>query len=256
MKEEFEEPDYRKKFFSDEKDYKTFSKIFNIHSINVIHSLASKGFINQIEFVISTGKEAHVFRASDGSGNFLAAKIYKIETSEFNKMNQYVQGDYRFKKVKKDKKELVFAWTRKEFKNLEKANNAGVRVPLPIVFKENILIMEFIGENGIASPKLKDTVCDYKYVYEKIIESIARMLYLEELVHADLSEYNILMQKGEPVIIDIGQGVLTTHPKAKEFFERDAQNIANFFSKKGVNTDYEKVIEDIKKWKKKLLEKD
>jgi RIO kinase 1 len=244
----------RKKIFTNEKDLKTFAKIFNIHSIKILHSLASKGFINQVEFIVSTGKEAHVFRASDSSKNFLAVKIYKIKTSEFNKMNEYIQGDYRFTKVKKDKKELVFAWTKKEFKNLEKANKAKVKVPLPIIFKENVLVMEFIGTNGLASLKLKEIkTCDYEYVYKKIIEYIARLLYLEELIHADLSEYNILIQENEPIIIDLGQAVLTTHPKAKEFFERDVQNIVNYFSKKRIKTNYETAIKEIKKWKPILL---
>ncbi len=251
--EEFFAEATRKKIFVNEKDLKTTAKVFNTHSIKVLHSLAGKGFINQLEFIISTGKEAHVFQASDYSNNKLAVKIYKIETSEFNKMNEYIQGDYRFKKVKKNKKELVFAWTKKEYKNLEKANKAKVRVPLPITFKENVLVMEFVGENGIAAPKLKNAKnIDYEKIYEKIIEYIARLLYLSELIHADLSEYNILIQKGEPVIIDIGQGILTTHPKAKEFFERDVRNISNYFSKKGVKTNFETAIKEIKKWKTKL----
>ncbi|MFH1588355.1 MAG: serine protein kinase RIO [Candidatus Diapherotrites archaeon] len=243
--------------FQEEKETKTYAKIFDSQTIKAINSLASKGIIDMLEFVISTGKEAHVFRAMDSAGNFRAVKIYKTATSDFKKMNQYLKGDYRFKNVKKEKRDIVHAWTKKEFKNLERMNKAGTRVPMGLATKENVLVMEFIGnKEGTAAKTLKETPAkevDYNYTYEKIIEFTARNLYLQELIHADLSEYNILMHEKEPVIIDVGQAVLNTHPMAKEFFERDILNIANYFSKKGINTDYEKAIEDVKKWKGKLL---
>ena len=66
------------------------------------------------------------------------------------------------------------------------------------------------------------------------------------LVHADLSEYNILNNDEELVIIDVGQTVSTRHPNAKEFFERDILNISRYFAKQGVDTDYEKMYAKVK----------
>jgi RIO kinase 1 len=238
------------RWINDEKQKNIFAKVFDLPTIKVIDSLSSKGFIDKLEFVVSTGKEAHVFRAIDASGNFLAVKVYKKEATDFIHMSQYIQGDYRFAKVKKSRRDIVFAWTKKEYSNLERAKKAGARVPLPIKFKENVLIMEFIGTNGMASRTLKEEGAkNYVDVYEKIVDFYAVFLYKAEMVHGDLSEYNVLMQNNTPVVIDFGQAVPTTHPRAEEYFERDMKNLANYFSKKGVNVTPEKIREKIKERK-------
>lgn len=247
-----------KKYVPEENTRKTFGRVFDKSTINAVHKLALRGFIDHLEFVISTGKEAHVFRAVDRAGNFRAVKIYKTLTTDFKHMINYIAGDERFKHVPKDRRELVFAWTRKESKNLEKARNAGVRVPLAIGYTENALVMEFIGsEEGVAAKTMKEVgVGNLDKAYSTIIEWIARM-YKTDLIHSDLSEYNVLVnetEKGEEelVLIDIGQAVLTTHPKAREFFERDVRNISKYFSKKGLEKDYEEVYREIKEAKERL----
>jgi len=229
-----------------EAERKTFAKVFNFETLMAVHSLAKKGYFDKLEFVVSTGKEAEVFRAVDSAGNFRAVKIYKINTSNFTHMIDYIQGDERFRKVSRDKREMVFAWTKKEFNNLEKARKSGVRVPLPITFQKNVLVMEFIGEKGEASATLKETKSfDLEKAYGILTTAMAK-LYKANLVHSDLSEYNVLVKGKEFVIIDMGQGVLLTHPKAKEFFERDCKNLSNFFSKKGLKKSPEEVYNDIK----------
>lgn len=238
-----------KRIFAKENESKTFARVFDRYTIAAVHSLAEKGFFEQLEFVISTGKEAHVFRAVDQSGNFRAVKIYKTNTGEFRNMQQYIDGDIRFSHIKNDKHWLVKAWSQKEYKNLELAAKAGVRVPLPIAIKDNVLVMEFIGTNGIATKPLKQKPAqDTEEFYRETLRQIAK-LYQAKLVHADLSEYNILNQDELPVLIDIGQGVLTNHPKAKEFFERDIENIVHYFQTEGIET----TTEDAKKQLRKLL---
>ncbi len=244
----------------EEKSRRIFAKVFDAETISTVHALAQKGYFNLLEFVISTGKEAHVFRATDVSGNYRAVKIYRVEASDFKNMQQYLEGDRRFKQVKKKKRDIVYAWTKKEFKNLSLANSAGARVPLPIAYKNNVLVMEFIGENGIASPSLQQQQKDrgiegleIRELYEKLLESLAKMLFRAKIVHSDLSEYNILIQKGEPVIIDMGQAVIFSHPKAKEFFERDLRNLSNYFSKKGLKKTEKNVENDIKALKTSIL---
>lgn len=245
-----------KKLFSEEKIRKIFDHVFDNQSILTLHSLAKKGFFKTVEFVVSTGKEAHVFRAVDVSGNFRAVKIYKIETSTFRNLAKYIDGDYRFRDIKHSKKEIVFAWAKKEFKNLALCIEAKTSVPRPAAVKNNVLVMDFIGEKGIACKTLKEidehdkeTLQDY---YRQTIDFIARILYLKELVHADLSEYNILVKGKKLVFIDIGQGVLTTHPQAEEFFNRDVKNISEYFTRQGLEKKAEEMIEGIKEAGKRL----
>lgn len=237
---------------------KTFDKVFDEETLNTIHKIASAGLIDVLEFVISTGKEAYVFRAKDKGGNFRAVKVYKTLTSDFHNMAKYIEGDKRFKNVPKEKKEIVKEWTKKEFKNLEKLSIAEASVPYPIGFKNNVLVMEFIGEKGNASKTLKEVgVKDLEQAYEQVVEFIARSFYISHLIHSDLSEYNILVQKKEGkeklIVIDVGQAVLKSHPKAEEFLERDLKNISNYFTKKGLKKSEEELRKDVRKLKEKLV---
>lgn len=241
-----------KKLVPKEEHRKTIAKVFDEHTIQTLHELANKGYFDQIEFVVSTGKEAHVFRARETAGNYRAVKVYKTLTSDFKHMMRYIEGDLRFKKIKREKVSIVKAWTQKEFKNLELARQAGVRVPLPITFKNNVLVMEFIGKNGLAAPTLKDKpLKDPNAGFETILHAISDLRYKSSLVHADLSEYNILNNDEELVVIDIGQGVLASHPNAKPFFERDVENVVKYFQKHGVKTTLEKSYEKIRELKPK-----
>ncbi|MEK6970860.1 MAG: serine protein kinase RIO [archaeon] len=238
------------KLFPEEDLRKTFEKVFDKNVIRVIHNLASLGHFDHLEFTISTGKEAHVFRASDNHGHYRAVKIYKIETSDFKRMEDYLHFDPRFQKVKNDKRQIVFAWTQKEFSSLRKLKEAGVPAPMPLAAKENVLVMEFIGEKGEASPRLKDArIGDLEKFYENVVKAIAAMLNAK-LIHGDLSEYNILVKDDMPIIIDVGQTVPTIHPNAKTFYERDIKNMLKVFHRLGMKElTYDQFYADIKRVK-------
>ena len=80
-----------------------------------LYSLASKGVIDALGGSVCTGKEANIFRAIVGEKE-LALKIYRISTSNFNAMQDYLHGRQpTFGNVKGTKRAIVSAWTRKEF---------------------------------------------------------------------------------------------------------------------------------------------
>ena len=252
VRESKEEFDLRK-FVPKEEQRKTFAKVFDKGTINTLHKLSTKGYFDVLEFVVSTGKEAHVFRAVDSAGNHRAVKVYKIDTSNFNNMHAYLLGDRRFSKVKRKKRDIVFAWTKKEFRNLLLINEAGIACPMPVAFMNNVLVMEFIEvSEGDAAPSLKEVPPeDVEAAYSTCVDFLAKLLYKAELIHGDFSEYNILNRNNELVLIDAGQAVLTTHPEAENFFERDAANTAKYFSKLGLKKTTEEVKEDVKSKKPK-----
>lgn len=234
-----------KRLIKDENTRAVFNKVFDKATIASVHELARKRFFDEIEFVISTGKEGNVFRCI-AKNNYYALKIFKVDTSDFKHMTEYIIGDERFKEVRKDKLEIVKLWTKKEYRNLEDFTKAKIRVPTPIAWNRNCLLMEFIGKNGIAAPRLKEKAfLDPKKQYETLCEYIAKMINAR-LVHADLSEYNILNNDEEMVIIDVGQAVTTRHPNAREFYTRDLENMSKYFAKQGVDTDYDKMYAKIK----------
>lgn len=209
----------------------------------------NKKMISSVDYPISTGKEAVVFRASTPEGKFLAVKIFKFETSAFVHMMDYVEGDPRFEHVKKQKRQLVVAWARKEFSNLRLATRAGAPVPEPVACKDNIVFMQFLGENGVPYSLLKDVELEEpEEVLAQIIDGMKK-LFSVKLIHADLSAYNILLgyEKGKekPFFIDVGQAVLKSHPRAREFLEKDCGNIANFFSKQGLKVDAQQIFKEV-----------
>jgi RIO kinase 1 len=150
-------------------------------------------------------------------------------------MHKYIEGDKRFKNVKHDTRSLIFTWAQKEFRNLQQATRAKVRVPKPIEVEKNVLVMEFIGKNGVSAPSLRgQPVNDPEKVYAQLLVSLERLYRKAEIVHGDLSEYNIMMWKGKPVIFDMSQAVPTSHPMAGFLLRRDLANLNRFFSRLGV----------------------
>jgi len=218
----------------DSDDLNVHDAVFDKRTLMDLYGLASKGVIDALGGSVCTGKEANIFRAIVGEKE-LALKIYRVSTSNFNAMQDYMHGDPRFGSVKGTKSAIVSAWTRKEFRNLSRAEEMGVRVPHPIAMKNNILVMSLIGHGEQVAPQLKDVDLepgDAKRIYEKIVEYISVLYNGAGLVHADLSEFNILYDEGEPVIIDMGQSVTLDHPMARKFLERDIANVIHYFQKK------------------------
>jgi len=232
-------------------DFKVRDEVFDELTLKALYRLASTGLIQALGGPISTGKEANVFHAIGPGGRELAIKIYRIRTSDFKAMHDYILGDYRFAHVRKTKKDVVFAWTKKEFRNLTRARKARVRVPEPLKYRENVLVMQFIGRDGVACPLLKHAVENLenvKEVYDATIEFMKRLYQDAHLVHADLSEYNILVDdQAEPVFIDMGQSVLVQHPRAQEFLQRDVGNVVKFFNEAGVRASAITVLREITK---------
>lgn len=228
-------------------DLKIWGDVFDTQTLLGLYKLANKGIIKAMGGAIATGKEANIFHAIGSEGRELGLKIYRIATSDFKAMQDYIIGDPRFERIKQSKKDIVFAWTKKEFRNLHRALQAGVRVPQPLVAERNILIMEFIGKNGIAAPLLREVELKKpRLVFEKVVENMKLLYQKANLVHADLSEYNIMYYNQEPVFIDMGQSLVREHPNSEEFLKRDAKNIVKFFQKLGVKCKEVEVLKKIK----------
>ena len=227
----------------------TIEEVFDQATLMVIYQLLNSGTLYEVHGVVNAGKEARIYWGKNKEGKDLAVKIYLTASAEFKKgMLKYIEGDYRFKGVKRDTRSLIFTWAQKEFRNLEQASRAKVRVPKPVAVRNNVLVMEFIGKNGVNSPSLKEQApSDPEKVYEVLLIYVERLYRKAELVHGDLSEYNIMMWKGKPVIFDVAQAVPTSHPMAEFFLRRDLTNLNRFFSRLdikvlSVDEAYKKVV--------------
>ena len=231
--------------------FKIYKNVFDEYTIKTLRKLSRGDYLDYIVGPITTGKEANVFLAKDVEGENIAIKIYKIETSNFNDMWKYIQGDNRFKNVKRQKRDIVTIWAKKEFKNLEIAGKNGINVPKPIISRNNVLIMQFIGESDIPSPKAKDIPPKNPKMWLTRLLKIINVIYNKAgLIHGDLSEYNILNYKEEPYLIDMGQCVLKNHPLALKLLKNDIKNVLIWLNRLGVKTpDVEKVYKDMLKQK-------
>lgn len=212
---------------------KTLEEVFDPPTLRAVYDLLNKGVITAVHGVVDAGKESRVYSAVNKDERSVAVKIYLTSSAEFKKgMLQYIDGDERFRRVKRDTRQLIYMWTRKEFRNLSEALAVGVRVPRPIAVNANVLAMEFIGEAGEREPLLRESIPNNPEQFLKRVLEYYRLLYLKaHLVHADLSEYNIMVQDDSPVIIDFAQAVIWSHPLAELFLKRDIKNILHFFSK-------------------------
>jgi RIO kinase 1 len=214
----------------------TLEEVFDQSTLMVIYGLLNSGVIDELHGVVSAGKEARVYWGKDKKGKDLAVKIYLTSSAEFKKgMLKYIEGDYRFKGVKRDTRSLIYTWAQKEFRNLEQATKARVRVPKPIALEKNVLVMEFIGRDGVNAPSLKEQLPrDPEKVYAVLLTFLERLYRKADLVHGDLSEYNIMFWNGRPVLFDMSQSVPTSHPMAQALLRRDLENLNRFFSRIGV----------------------
>ncbi|TIA71026.1 hypothetical protein E3P91_02750 [Wallemia ichthyophaga] len=232
----------------DKSDRATTEQVLDPRTRLILLKMINRGVVSEINGCLSTGKEANVYHGSapslqrDRQGIQLAIKIYKTSILVFKDRDRYVSGEFRFRKgyAKSNPRKMVRLWAEKEMRNLKRLWDQGLPCPQPIEVRENVLIMEFFGtEDGWASPRLKDAqIASSKLpkLYAQLMVNVRKMYRACRLVHADLSEYNILYHNSQLYIIDVSQSVEQEHPAAFDFLRSDLRNIENFFSKRGVET--------------------
>jgi len=228
--------EFRKRL-KDADQFKVEQSVFDDATFAAIYKLVQDGYIDAFGGPISTGKEANVYEALGAEDRDVAVKIYRINASNFQQMREYLEGDPRFEGIGSDKKKVVLAWTKKEFANLRRARQAGVRVPEPIAVERNVLVMELVGLVEDRARRLAEVNVENPETAFEVVREYMRRLHGAGLVHGDLSEYNLIIHDGELVVIDLGQAVTVHHPNADDFLARDCRNVASFFTRQGTDVD-------------------
>jgi RIO kinase 1 len=217
----------------DSNQRKVMEEVFDRATLLSIEELVKRHHLAELNGVVNSGKEARVYFGVSPSGAPIAVKIYMIVSTDFRKRMRYIAGDRRFGRLPTNSRETIALWVQKEFKNLQLASAAGIRVPEPLVFYKNILIMEYIGEPPRPAPtfaevEVNKSDCNWTF------KTISKLYKSAELVHSDLSEFNIFKHGSERVLFDMGSAVLSSHPMADEFLRRDISNMVRFFRKRGL----------------------
>ncbi|KAG7380728.1 Serine/threonine-protein kinase RIO3 [Phytophthora pseudosyringae] len=211
----------------------------------ILQKMINRGELDEVHGCVQSGKEAHVYFAV-GTDQVttrpvqLAVKIFRTTLNEFGNRHEYVTGDRRFDLnfQKKDQRRQIKAWTDKEYRNLCRAAKCHIRAPSPIVCKEHVLVMQFVGADGWPEPTLKNVQADLSpkqqaRAYADVLQATRALYQRVHLVHGDLSEYNILFALREKRIwlIDFGQAVDRSHPDTDKLLRRDLHTINRFFQR-------------------------
>lgn len=231
----------------DKSDRATIEMCLDPKTMYRLEKLINKGDLEYYEGCISTGKEANVYYGKGFENKHLAIKIYKTSVLVFKDRERYISGEFRFRHgyCKSNPRKMVAIWAEKEVRNLKRIQIAGIKAPSPLLLKSNLIIMELIGDNNNAAPRLKDAVVDdYERVYIEVVHIMKIMFKMCKLVHSDLSEYNLLYHNDLIYVIDVAQAVEDDHPNALSFLKRDCININNFFDKCGIEVITDKQLFD------------
>lgn len=203
-----------------------------------LEPLIENGVIDEVVQSLRSGKEASVFIVRSGAG-LRCAKVYKdMAQRSFQRREQYQEG----RRVRSSRQARAMgrrtrfgrtaqetAWKSAEADALTHLHGIGVRVPVPYGFFDGVLLMEFVTDaDGQPAPGLGEIPLSAELAREYhrfIIGEIVAML-CADLVHGDLSEYNVLVDATGPVIIDLPQVVSASgNNNAREMLLRDVNNI-------------------------------
>lgn len=227
-------------------EWKTYGNVFDKFTYANLRRLIGSGYFEELTSSIALGKEANVFGAETKDESLVAVKIYRLENCNFNKMYEYISQDPRYIDLKGQRRKIIFAWTQREYRNLLKAREV-IRVPTPLAFKDNIVVMEYIMDGDVVAPQLKDVNFEeYGPLFDQIIDMVKK-LFGAGLVHGDLSEFNILIEGSDPVFIDFSQSTAIDSPNAPELMKRDLNILCNFFKKRGVERDPQEIYDYVTK---------
>jgi len=228
----------------EKQEHATHEKALDEHTRLILYKMVNNETLDSLEGIIATGKESVLIyaKAHEEEGTLpteYALKVYKTTLNEFKTREKYIKEDYRFKDrfQKQNPRKIIRLWAEKEFRNLQRMEEAGIPCPKAVVLRKHVLVLSFIGTDSIPAPKLKDAPLNRSQLQQAYLQCVAAMKNLYEkcnLIHADFSEYNVLWHDSHCVVIDVSQSVEPTHAQAFHFLHRDCRNITRFFKKSNV----------------------
>jgi RIO kinase 1 len=233
-----------------------------LHDESIQHFL-DEGLIETVIRPLKHGKEAsvHLCRANPRTtGHDLAAlKVYHpLNRRDFRDETLYRDGEFikerRIRAALQNKtrfgREVQGGlWVSREWETLRRLDGTPVAAPRPIEWTDDAILMSYVGDEVAAAPRLHEHRAadreELESFWEQLRLAIEHML-LRDVVHGDLSAYNVLVWEGEAVVIDFPQAV---DPKknrhAEEFLLRDVVRLGEWFERQGVRRPWERIARDL-----------
>ena len=239
----------------DKSERATSEQVLDPRTRMILLQMINRDVVSQVHGCLSTGKEANVYYALSTPAHAneeapatplqRAIKVYKTSILVFKDREKYVAGEYRFRQGynKSSNRAMVKVWAEKEMRNLKRIHAAGIPCPEPVQLRLHVLVMGFLGDKkGWPAPRLRDVELEgedvdskWQDLYLQLLGYIRIMYQTCKLVHADLSEYNLLYHESKLWVIDVSQSVEHDHPRSLEFLRMDIKNTSEFFRRKGVD---------------------
>ncbi len=211
---------------------------------NRLEPLLDQGVIEDVVRPLMSGKEAEVYLVLVGGEEYVA-KVYKnSQFRSFQHRAEYTEG----RRVRSSRERRAMkkgsrygrartedAWYEAEVDAIQRLRSAGVRVPAPYAFVEGVLVMELVKDaTGAPAPRLVDRHFEPEEaveVFHILLREVVKML-CAGIVHADLSDFNVLMAADGPVIIDFPQVVdPASNQNARKLLLRDVKNLTDFLGR-------------------------
>jgi RIO kinase 1 len=229
--------------------------------LSSLRTFYDEWLITDVLNIVKSGKEATVYccRAHPSTGTkLLAAKVYRSrEFRNFKNDAVYQEGrvilDKRLRRAVKKKtqtgREVQFAsWVEHEFQMLNLLYTAGADVPKPFAHSDPTILMEYVGDYQLPAPMLKNVSLEpgeAQSLFEILMSNVELCLGCN-IVHADLSAYNILYWKGKVKIIDFPQAVdARFNPNAFSLLARDIDNLCRYFARYDVQANSFRLAEEL-----------
>ncbi len=242
--------------------------------LSSLYSFYDEGLITDVLALVKGGKEASVYRCqatAAAGGGMLAAKVYRPRMfRNLRNDSMYRQGreillaggapagrdsGYIERAIRSKSafgmQSAHTSWLMYEFTAMERLHQAGGAVPRPLASSPNAILMSYHGDEQMAAPTLNTVRLEQdeaEDLFREVLRNIELMLQ-HDLVHGDLSAYNILYwapegHPGEITLIDFPQVInLRTNRKARFILERDIRRICEYFSQQGVRCDPEAIMD-------------
>ena len=229
---------------------------------NTFEHFMDEGLITEVIRPIKSGKEAsvHLCRSNPSTtGERLAAlKVFHpLDRRDFRDDALYRDGEWikerrirvaLEKKTKFGREVQGGIWVSREWETLKALSSAGLPVPRPIERTEDAILMTYIGDEDAAAPQLRSYRPDpdeAEDLFAQLVKAIELMLF-HNVVHGDLSAYNVLVWEGQITVIDLPQAVdPRKNQHALAFLERDVDRICEHFARHGVSSSPGSVAGDL-----------
>ncbi len=223
-------------------------------SLDMLEPFFDDGWIDEVIRQVKSGKEADVYMCRAGGRAavpFVAAKVYRpLERRGFRNDSVYRDGSLErmkrrqrvaaMKKTSFGREVLFGSWLYHEYETLRALHAGGARVPQPLAVGDSAIVEEWIGDEDGAAPHLRQVRlphADAPELFEGLISEVRLWLSLD-VVHGDLSEYNVLVWAGGLTVIDFPQAVDPRFNRnAYALLARDIANICRHFGRYGIERD-------------------